>query len=104
MKINIGEYQITSDSLQFIVNKKNIVQESRLTKAENIGKETWKPIAYCTSFDSALKFIPQECFRDNNDISVIKEKLEQIHVDIKALEQLPIIVANAKESEELENE
>ena len=44
MKINIGDYLITSDSFQFIVNKIGTVQESRLTNAENVGKETSKVI------------------------------------------------------------
>lgn len=87
MKINIGEYQIVTDTLQFIVNKKSIIKESRFTKAENLGKEVYKTIAYATSFQSALKFIPQDVLKCNNDILVIKEKLEQIDEIIKAIPQ-----------------
>ena len=101
MKINIGDYQITSDSLQFIVSKKGIVQESRLTKAENVGNETIKPIAYCTKFDEALKFVPQDVLRSNDDINIIMDKLNQIHEDIKQIKEYPVIVVKAeKESEE----
>lgn len=85
MKINIGDYLIETDERQFIVKAKKVVEESRLTKEENIGKEYWQPVAYCTSFDSALKFIPQQVLRGNNEIVVIKEKLMQIQADIKSL-------------------
>lgn len=87
MKINIGDYQITTDERQFVVSKKSIVQESRLTKAENVGKEVWRDIAYCTNLNSALKFLPQQAIRDNDDILVIKEKLEQIESDIKTIDK-----------------
>jgi len=87
MEINIGEYQIITDTLQFIVNKKTTIKESKFTKAENVGKEIYKPIAYATSLQSALKFIPQDVLRGNNEILVIKEKLEQIEEIIKAIPQ-----------------
>lgn len=85
MKINIGDYLIETDERQFIVKAKKVVEESKLTKEENIGKEYWQPVAYCTTFDSALKFSPQQVLRGNNEIVVIKEKLVQIQADIKAL-------------------
>lgn len=85
MKINIGDYLIETDERQFTVKAKKVVEESRLTKEENIGKEYWQPVAYCTTFDSALKFVPQQVLRGNNEIVVIKEKLMQIQADIKAL-------------------
>lgn len=87
MEINIGDYQITTDSLQFVIKEKTIVKESRFTKAENVGKEFYKPVAYCTTFDSALKFIPQQVIRSNNDLSIIIGKLEQIEEIIKVIPQ-----------------
>lgn len=87
MKINIGDYLIETDERQFIVKAKKTVEESRFTKEENIGKEYYQPIAYCTSLNSALKFIPQQVLRSNDDITIIKEKLEQIEADINALPQ-----------------
>ncbi|MBS5983886.1 MAG: hypothetical protein KIC67_14880 [Clostridium butyricum] len=53
----------------------------------NIGKEVFKPIAYCTTFESALKFIPQDVLRCNDEILVISEKLEQIKGIIKEIPQ-----------------
>lgn len=100
MKINIGDYLIETDERQFIVKSKKVTEESRLTKEENIGKETWKAVAYCTAFSYALKFVPQRALKDNDDISVIKEKLEQIQADIKAIEELPVIAANVIEEKE----
>ena len=85
MKINVGDYFIETDERQFIVKVKKVVEESRLAKKENIGKEYWQPIAYCTTFDSALKFVPQQALRSNDDINVVIDKLTQIERDIKAI-------------------
>ncbi len=41
MKIKLGDYLIESDERQYIVKVKKIVEESRLTKKENIGNEYW---------------------------------------------------------------
>ena len=83
MKINIGDYLIETDERQF--KAKKTVEESRFTKEENIGKEYYQPIAYCTTFNSALKFVPQQVLKSNDDITVIKDKLGQIEADIKAI-------------------
>ncbi|MCE5221884.1 MAG: hypothetical protein LLF98_11655 [Clostridium sp.] len=91
MNIKIGEYQITSDSMQFIVNKIGIVQESRLTKAENVGKETSRVIAYCGKFDEALRFIPNDVLKSNDDINIIIDKLSEIKADIKQIKEYPVI-------------
>ena len=113
MKINIGNYQITSDSLQFIVNKIGIVQEGIKTKAENIGNETLKPIAYCGKFGEAIRYIPQDILKTNEDINIIMDKLNAIQSDIQALTEYPVIfikeepkviIVSDEEMEELENE
>jgi hypothetical protein len=91
MEIKVGDYKVRTDSLQFIVEGRTIIQEGRLTKAENVGKERWQPVAYCTKLEDALKFIPQKVFRDNEDINIIKGKLEQIQADIKAIKEIPQI-------------
>lgn len=82
MDIKIGDYQIASDERQFVVKVSKKVTDK---DSENYGRDYIQNIAYCTSFDSALRFIPQQVLRSNNDITVIKEKLEQIQADIKAL-------------------
>ena len=103
MKINIGDYQITSDNLQFIVSRKNIVKEGVFTKEENIGKEVYKPIAYCCKFQETLSYIPNDALKVNDDINVIKDKLDQMQEDIKAITEYPVIVVKAeKEEKEIE--
>ena len=103
MKINVGDYQITSDNLQFIVSRKNIIKEGVFTKEENIGKETWKPIAYCTKFDEALRFIPQDILRSNDDVSEIRRQLDEIHDAVLCIKEYPVIVVKAeKEEKEIE--
>jgi len=97
MELTIGDYKIESDSQQFIVKSKRIIQESE--NEENIGKAAWTPKAYCVKIGEALRWIPQETLRTNDDINAIIEKLEQISVDIKALEELPVIEIKNNEEE-----
>ena len=82
MNIKIGDYQIASDERQFVVKEAKKVTDK---ESENYGKDYMQNVAYCTSFDSALRFIPQQVLRSNNDMTVIKDKLNQIQADIKAL-------------------
>lgn len=98
MELTIGDFKIESDSQQFVVKSKRIIQNS--DKEEKNGEEAWTPKAYCVKFDEALRWIPQEVLRTNNDIIIIKDKLDRIQADIKALEYLPIIVANVKDEKE----
>ena len=50
-------------------------------------KDLYKTYAYCTTLSTALKFIPQQAIRDNDDISVVIDKLTQIERDIKAIDK-----------------
>lgn len=103
MNIKIGDYQITSDNMQFIVNKIGIVQESRLTKAENVGKETIKPIAYCSKFKEVLGYVPDDVLKSNDNINTIMDKLNAIQEDMKRLKEYPKIkTKELNDSEKLE--
>lgn len=104
MKIDIGDYLIESDSLQFVVSRKSIVQEGKFTKAENIGKETFKPIAYAVKFEEILRYIPQDTIRNNEDINIIKEKLDLIRANIEAITEYPTIFIKEEKKSELEIE
>lgn len=113
MNIKIGDHEIKSDSLQFVVSRKTIVKEGAFTNIENIGKESWKPIAYCAKFEEALRYVPQDALRTNDDINIIMDKLNAIQGDIQALEQYPVIyikeepkviIVSDEEMEELESE
>lgn len=103
MKISIGDYLITSDNLQFIVNKKSIIQESRLTKAENVGNETIKPVAYCTKFEEALRFVPQDVLKSNDDINIIMDKLNEIKAIIEQIKEYPVIVVKEEKKFKFED-
>ena len=102
MKINIGDYSITSDNLQFIVSRKNIVKEGVFTKEENIGKEVYKPIAYCCKFQEALSYIPNDVLKTNDDINIIKDKLDQIKADIEQIKEYPVIVVKEEPKVKIE--
>ena len=103
MRVEISNYIIETDSLQFILKKKGIVQEGRLTKAENIGKEKETTLGYYTKFEQALSAIPQEILKSNDDIVIIKDKLDQIKADIKQIKEYPVIVVK-EEKETKEDE
>jgi len=102
MNIKIENYLITSDSMQFIVNKIGTVQESRLTNAENVGKETSKVIGYMEKFEQVLNFIPNDVLKTNDDINIIMDKLNAIQGDIQAIKEYPVIFIK-EEPKELNN-
>ena len=103
MRVEISNYIIETDSLQFILKEKGIVQESRLTKAENVGKEKETTLGYYTKFEQALSAIPQEVLKGNDDTVIIKDKLNQIKADIKQIKEYPVIVVK-EEKETKEDE
>lgn len=82
MVLEVDDYKIITDDKQFIVQKKRIVQASRLTKEENVGKEHWNDIKYYNSLNSALKFIRKTVLLDNDDLKVIMDKLNQLESKI----------------------
>lgn len=82
MKINIGDYLIETDERQFVVKINKTVTDK---KSENYGQQYVQNLAYCTTLNSALKFIPQQVLRSNDEISIIMNKLKQIEADIEAL-------------------
>lgn len=115
MKLKVGEFLIESDNLQFVVKQKSTVKEGHFTKEENIGKEVYKPVAYCVKFCEVLKYITDQVLRTNDDIGTILDKLEQINLSIAALERKPVIyikeepkskvkIVSDEEMRELENE
>lgn len=79
MKIKLGDYFIETDERQFKV-RKYIGKDKK-------GNDLYKSIAYCTEFTTALKFIPQQAIRENEDISIVLSKLDEIGRDIKAIDK-----------------
>lgn len=84
----MGKYLITSDVRQFIINEKKITKESKFTKEENVGKGYYQPIAYITHFDSIFKYISEREIKSNDDINIIKKKLDQINTFVQALSKM----------------
>jgi hypothetical protein len=84
MILEFDNYKIVTDEKQFIVQEKKVVQESKLTKAENVGKEYYIDIAYCTMLDFALKFLSNRVLLQNDDLDVILDKLKVLQSKIEA--------------------
>lgn len=87
MEINIGDYLLVSNENNFIVQKKKIIQASKLTKPENVGKINWVDDGYFSNFDSALKYLSNRVLLDNDDLVIIKDKLDEIHSSIKEIKE-----------------
>lgn len=104
MNIKVGDYQIESDSMQFVVKKKSIIQEGKFTKAENVGNEVYKPVAYAVKFEEALRYIPQDILRTNDDINTIMDKLNEIQGDIQAIKEYPVIFIKEEKKSEIDIE
>lgn len=79
MKLKLGDYFIETDERQYKV-KKYIGKDKK-------GNDLYKSIAYCTEFTTALKFIPQQAIRENEDISIVLSKLDEIGQDIRAIDK-----------------
>lgn len=86
MNIKIGEYQIESDSMQFVVKERRVAQDGK-----NKGEEYWTNPKYIVAFEDVLKYIPQQVLRANDDINIIMDKLNEIQGDIQTLEYKPVI-------------
>jgi hypothetical protein len=97
MKNKLGDYFIETDERQFKVKK-------YLGKDKDGEKDLYKTYAYCTTLSTALKFIPQQEIRDNDDISVVLDRLTQIERDIEDIDKYIKENENYKERYEELNE
>ena len=79
MKIKLGDYFIETDERQYKVRK--------YQGQDKDGNDTYKSIAYCTTLAGALKFIPQQVIRENNEINKIVNSLFEIEKDIEAFKE-----------------
>lgn len=79
MNLKIGDYLIETDERQYKVKK--------FLSKDKDGKDLYKTYAYCTELSTALNFIPEQAIRDNEDISIILSKLNEIERDIKATDK-----------------
>ncbi|MDS1004435.1 hypothetical protein P9J83_13120 [Clostridium sporogenes] len=88
MVLQFQDYRVKTDSRQFVVQKRKVVQAGRLTKEENIGKEYWEDEAYCTTLNFALKLLRKKVLLDNDDLTVIINKLDELESKINEFTSL----------------
>ena len=70
------EYRITSDSMQYIIQKKFIIDKEG---SKNNGKIDWRNEAYVPKIQDVLKFFMELGIKENLDnIHVIKEYLDNM--------------------------
>lgn len=103
MKLQVGEFLIESDSLQFIIKERKVYGTGEDVKTENRGKEYYTNPKYVVKFCDVLKYITDQVLRTNEDMDVILDKLELINKSIKELEKYPVICIK-EEKENVENE
>lgn len=82
MDIKVGDYKIISDERQFIVR---ITKKVTDKESKNYGETYEQNLAYVTTLEGALKFIPEQTIRSNDDIQTILKKLDKINEDIKKI-------------------
>lgn len=78
MRATIGKFIIETDSRQYVVYERCIVNVGATSKEENIGKEYNKPIGYFNTLKSAYKFIGERTVKTNDDVETILNKLQEI--------------------------
>ena len=88
MRLCLGKYIIQTDDNQFIVKEVRTIQASKLTKEENIGKVVEKDIAYCSTFENALKFVSRRVFIDYDDIKDVIKETKLLQSKIEGLTKL----------------
>lgn len=75
MKIKLDKYLIITDERQYKVKSKIGVNEN--------NEDIYKNIGYFTTLEKALKFIPEQIIRDNDDITLIMDKLTELKISIE---------------------
>lgn len=87
MKIDLKDFRIESDTMQFIVSAKGVIQAGKLTKAENVGKDKWDIIGYCSTVKSCMALITRNIVLVNDDLDTIMKKLEGIEIIAKGIDK-----------------
>ncbi len=78
MKVMIGEFTIESDTKQYVVYERRVVELETANIDENVGKEYIKPIGYFSKLKEAYKFIGERTVKTNHNVETILNKLEEI--------------------------
>ena len=93
-------FKIVTDSLQFIVQKRKVIQAGAKTKEANIGNVVFENIAYCSTLDFALKTIGNQLCLDIDGLQDIKKALNSLEKEITALTELLQVEVNFKNDDE----
>jgi hypothetical protein len=93
-------FRIKSDSLQFIVEKKKIIQAGANTKEANIGSITWGHVAFCPTLDFALRAVGRQLCLDIDGLQDIKKAINSLEKEITAMTELLQVEVNFENDEE----
>lgn len=90
MKLEIGDYLITSDSRQLILKSKEatIVETTDKKTGEIKKTENRKAYGYFSDLDMLLKNIGRQILYDNDDLQTIVYKLNELNKNIKNLDNI----------------
>lgn len=83
MKVEIGDYLITTDSRCFVLREKTpTIITDKTTKEQ---AEIHVALGYFTHFDSLVKRLGERIMLDNEDMKVIQDKLDRLNKTVKEL-------------------
>jgi len=89
MELLLGnDLRITTDEFQFMLQKMSIVQatpegsKKKKTLEKNVGNIVWVTTAYCSSLEQVLNHVANKILLDNDDLKVIKAKLNELQCTI----------------------
>jgi len=78
-------FRIESDSLQFVVTQRKVVQAGAKTKKENVGNIVYTHVAYCPTLEFALKSIGRQLCLEIDELQDIKIALNSLEREIAAM-------------------
>jgi hypothetical protein len=90
MKADLGDYLIKSEKgdLSLALYRKEKIQESKFTNAENVGKEKLVEIGFYSDLKSLFKAVSKYVVIDNEDLSTIIDKLNNIEGKAREITRL----------------
>ena len=80
-----NEYKIVTNTMEFVVQKMNIIVKGENTKEENVGKENWTSIGYFPKINQAIQCVSKHILLVNDDLDVIVNKLNEIDIKVEEI-------------------
>lgn len=88
MKLDLGDYKIESDTLNFVLKERRYVEQRGEDKKPNgVLIERFVDVGYFSSIGQVLNHIPTRIALMNDDIEVINSKIVALNETIKSLEK-----------------